>query len=181
MASLKQHHFELLRHIVERGRLPASELDGRALRPLRGPELVVEHHGYVLPTETARRLVTRGLRARLSVDERHRLGRNVPLFRLVQQVSEVEPPESDPPVDEHARRSVHGGVRRTQRPPDDCLRVAAPQLRFPPVVATDDVERSQAGNGFAGTLLRNLAQVLDDLDLVLDTARQLEDRSKLRE
>lgn len=51
---LKPHQEQLLRELVARGRpIPADEVDGRSLRPLRSLKLVVVRNGLVMPTGAA--------------------------------------------------------------------------------------------------------------------------------
>ena len=52
--SLKPHHIELLRAVCRRGSVPASEIDGRGLRPLLRLDLVVDDNATVRPTEKGR-------------------------------------------------------------------------------------------------------------------------------
>ncbi|MBV9775180.1 MAG: hypothetical protein JO040_14600 [Gemmatimonadetes bacterium] len=61
-SDLKPHQEQLLRELVSRGRpIPADEVDGRSLRPLRTLKLVVVRNGLVMPTGAA--LVHLGVRA----------------------------------------------------------------------------------------------------------------------
>lgn len=58
MAVLKQHHLDLLRHLVaQRVPVPASELDGRNLRPLRTHDFVAEVGGRVVASEAGKRFL----------------------------------------------------------------------------------------------------------------------------
>lgn len=57
MSPLKVHQLELLRFIVDqRGPVAVEKVDRRSLRPLKRHDLVVEHHGFVTPTASGRRL-----------------------------------------------------------------------------------------------------------------------------
>ena len=52
--SLKPHHVDILRSILERGAIPLSEFDGRVLRPLLRLDLVVETNGAIRVTADGR-------------------------------------------------------------------------------------------------------------------------------
>lgn len=54
MATLKEHHHALLADLIRLGGMPASELDGRVLRPLKAAGLVTERSGRVEPTLAGR-------------------------------------------------------------------------------------------------------------------------------
>jgi hypothetical protein len=54
VSQLKEHHLELLRRLIEKGRLPAADLDGRLLRPLRRLALITVSNGFAAPTAAAR-------------------------------------------------------------------------------------------------------------------------------
>lgn len=54
--NLKPHHFALLGDVIRERRVPASQLDGRLLRPLKRDMLLVERGGYITATSAGEAL-----------------------------------------------------------------------------------------------------------------------------
>jgi hypothetical protein len=58
MSRLKPHHYELLQRIITAGKLPAEELDGRLMRPLRALGLVRVEENRVRATEAGKKALS---------------------------------------------------------------------------------------------------------------------------
>lgn len=58
MARLKPHHYELLQRIIDAGELPADEIDGRVMRPLRTGGLVDVAEDRVRVTAAGKRALS---------------------------------------------------------------------------------------------------------------------------